>query len=812
MRILETADLRPNTPLTRNERDWLYNGLDVGVTLEVRDAMIPFLDNIASSTYQFSLDLQAPILEMSMRGLKVNQKRRFEVLRIIRAKIAILNDQLTQIVRDGIGMPVENVAAKGKNKEKMWWRSPVQLKILLYDVMGLPIQKKRNAKGLMAPSTDRTSLEKLDAYFIAEPVVAHLLALRDLDKKRGWLETEIDSDGRMRSNFNIAGTNTGRLASSLSDFGTGGNLQNIDRDLRSVFIADPGMKFGNLDLEQADSRNLGALCWERFRESHGEKFAGAYLDLCECLTPDHDVLTPFGWTSIKNKPAIIMCWDKGILTFEDIQKWNEGKSSRMIGVESRTLSILGTVNHMMPVYAGENKQLAKKSLLAIKGKSNYVAPITGKYKTGKRTEPNAALLAAFQADGTKDKANRIHFTFQKERKIKLFRSLIVASGIKYSEYLLGTGTTRFYVHANQGLTWKKTCGPEILDWDFNTLTSFCNSHRQWDGHIERTGSTRIVALNKEHLEWLAVANTLIGKVTSISKHKQNYWILTIKERTTTQYRSAKISTLDGNFDVYCPTVSTGFFLVRRNDKIYISGNSGDLHTQVSQIARPHLPWTDDPKLNRQIADTPYYRNYTYRDLDKRLSHGTNYLGAPRTMAKHSKVPVKEVEEFQRNYFRNLPCIPEYHKYVRREIEDSASLITLFGRRRFFFGRPKDDATIREAVAFCPQSMTAEEINIGMLHVWRAKKVQLLVQVHDSILFQYPEELEDEIIPWALKTLRIPLTLTHDREFVVPTEAKVGYNWGEFDKDKNPDGLVKWKGIGSDGRKRTDLNWALKLGD
>lgn len=108
-------------------------------------------------------------------------------------------------------------------------------------------------------------------------------------------------------------------------------------------------------------------------------------------------------------------------------------------------------------------------------------------------------------------------------------------------------------------------------------------------------------------------------------------------------------------------------------------------------------------------------------------------------------------------------------------------------------------------------MTAEEINKGMLDVWRANKVQLLVQVHDSILFQFPEELEDVIVPWALQTLRIPLDLPGGRRFVVPTEAKVGWNWGDFDKDnpgKNPDGLIKWKG--GDDRKRTDLDWKLSV--
>jgi DNA polymerase I-like protein with 3'-5' exonuclease and polymerase domains len=177
------------------------------------------------------------------------------------------------------------------------------------------------------------------------------------------------------------------------------------------------------------------------------------------------------------------------------------------------------------------------------------------------------------------------------------------------------------------------------------------------------------------------------------------------------------------------------------------------------------------------------------------------------MAKHAKVPVAEVKTFQQNYFSALPCIPQYHKYVRQEIKDRASLTTLFNRRRFFFGRHTDESTIREAVAYSPQSMTAEEINIGLLNLYRANKVQLLVQVHDSVLFQYPEELEDIIVPWALKILRVPLILKRDREFIVPTEAKVGWNWGDKSIE-NPDGLIKYKG--HDDRRRTDLNWKFSI--
>lgn len=501
-RIIQTADLTPTTRLDDADAEWIYNGLDVCVTLEVLHKISEQLDNTSAATYAFSRSLQAPVLDMAMRGLLVNRERRDQVLRDYNERIDVLEDRLTRIVRDGIGLQVQST------EKARWWRSPQQLKTLLYDVMQLPPVRKKNANGAMAPTTNREALEKLSLYFLAEPVCAHLLALRDIEKKRQFLTTSLDPDGRIRTSFNIAGTNTGRLASSMSDFGTGTNLQNVDRELRSVFMADPGMKFCNIDLEQADSRNLGALCWDKFYESHGEAFAGAYLDACE---------------------------------------------------------------------------------------------------------------------------------------------------------------------------------------------------------------------------------------------------------------------------------------------------SGDLHTTVCKMSNPQLPWGTAP--DREIADQVFYRGKTYRDGSKILGHGSNYLGQPRTMARHTKFPAHLIEVFQRNYFSAFPCIPAYHDYVRSELRKSASLTTLLGRRRYFFGRPYDDATIREAVAYGPQSMTADEINMGMLNVWRGHRVQLLVQVHDSILFQFPEELEEEIIPWAIEMLKVPIPLVGGRDFYVPAEAKVGWNWGEFGED-NPDGLKKWKG--GDNRKRTEF--------
>lgn len=175
------------------------------------------------------------------------------------------------------------------------------------------------------------------------------------------------------------------------------------------------------------------------------------------------------------------------------------------------------------------------------------------------------------------------------------------------------------------------------------------------------------------------------------------------------------------------------------------------------------------------------------------------------MAMHTKTAIKLIEDFQSRYFKGFPCIKLWHERVKWMLKNESQITTLHGRRRTFFGRHNDDATLREAIAYAPQSMTADEINIGMLKLFRQNKVQLLVQVHDSLLFQYPEDQEEKIIPLALECLRVPLTLKKGREFAVPVDAKTGWNWGDTIHDKqgnvtdNFDGLMKWRG--QDQRKR-----------
>lgn len=232
---------------------------------------------------------------------------------------------------------------------------------------------------------------------------------------------------------------------------------------------------------------------------------------------------------------------------------------------------------------------------------------------------------------------------------------------------------------------------------------------------------------------------------------------------------------------------------------------GDLHVEVAKLVWPDLAWTGDAKRDRAIADRPFYRHFSYRDMAKRGGHLSNYMGTPWTASRSLKVPLGVMETFNARYTRDaFPAFPRWWQHVAHELQTTRTLTTPYGRTRQFFGRPDDDATLREAVAFVPQSMTADRMNLGLFRVWRdmRREVELLAQVHDSICFQFPDApgVAERVIPRALTLVESPLTV-RGRTVVVKGEAKVGWNWGSFGP-ANADGLRKWSPRAPDARVRS----------
>lgn len=272
MRIIETSTLRPSDLRSNFDELQVYNGLDCTLTHEIHSKIA----GGNSEIYAFELALQAPIMEMMLRGFHVNQEAQKAAIKDVRAKLANYEDLLNYL----------GIVSWGKAINA---RSPKQLAEYLYGYMGLD-RVKKFSKGEVSYPLDKEALEKLGENLTARPIVRLISAIRETTKTLSFFEGKLSEDGRAHTSFNIAGTTTWRLSSSSWIDNTRRNLQNVDADLRYVFEADPGWKLGSIDLEQAESRMVGWICGTTFNK-------WKYLDYCE--TKDvHTHLVRLVWNDV----------------------------------------------------------------------------------------------------------------------------------------------------------------------------------------------------------------------------------------------------------------------------------------------------------------------------------------------------------------------------------------------------------------------------------------------------------------------------------------------------------------------------------
>jgi len=250
------------------------------------------------------------------------------------------------------------------------------------------------------------------------------------------------------------------------------------------------------------------------------------------------------------------------------------------------------------------------------------------------------------------------------------------------------------------------------------------------------------------------------------------------------------------------------------DKSFLTGlQSGDVHTFVSQLTWPELPWTDNPKANKKLAEQPFYRHLSRRFMSKKAGHGSNYLGTPAALAMQMKIQRHVAENFQIKYFKAFPGIPKWHALTIAELEQNGFLTNLYGRKRNFHKRLDDNKTHKEAIAWKGQSVTSRTINECLLRTFACSlqmpwlDMQFLGQVHDSELLQFLSDpaTEAEVIDVISSAMSIPITVKSRATgevitLSIPIEISTGWNWAK-ESPANPDGLREYTGT-IDDRKRT----------
>ena len=279
------------------------------------------------------------------------------------------------------------------------------------------------------------------------------------------------------------------------------------------------------------------------------------------------------------------------------------------------------------------------------------------------------------------------------------------------------------------------------------------------------------------------------------------------------------------------------------DKNYtLACHSGDLHTSVAKMLWPELKWTGDSKTDRVLAETPYIHGMTYRDLAKVAGHGTNYGLSPKSLQNYTKILLRDAWKFYLSYVGGsiektilerwhkqspndgfnllidrgvevkggtsiyiecpgaFPGIKQWHDKVAQQIEVLPHQITTpLGFTRTFWGNPYDATTLREAIAFAPQSTIGCLLHIGLWRIWNeldGEGVQLFGNVHDAVFGQVKSEQKKELLKKIKDCMLNPISFG-DKELLVPVSIEVGNNWAPIDTkcklfaDGNPEGLEEW---------------------
>lgn len=168
-----------------------------------------------------------------------------------------------------------------------------------------------------------------------------------------------------------------------------------------------------------------------------------------------------------------------------------------------------------------------------------------------------------------------------------------------------------------------------------------------------------------------------------------------------------------------------------------------------------------------------------RQIGKTVNHASNYDMGFTKLSLLLGCPQKEAKDLLEKYHAVYPGVRHvFHQGVQKQLRVSRSLTNLLGRKRLFMERWTEDL-FRQAYAFIPQSSVVDILNRGLVQLYESDRVDILAQVHDSILFQFDENLEAETLWWIKKTLEQPLHY-QGYEFTIPAELKIGLNWRDME--------------------------------
>ncbi|MFC2013301.1 DNA polymerase I [Chloroflexota bacterium] len=172
-----------------------------------------------------------------------------------------------------------------------------------------------------------------------------------------------------------------------------------------------------------------------------------------------------------------------------------------------------------------------------------------------------------------------------------------------------------------------------------------------------------------------------------------------------------------------------------------------------------------------------------RRVAKTVNFGVIYGMSGYGLEQATELSREEAAQFIAAYFEKYPGVKHYIESTKKQAREKGYVQTLLGRRRFIpeidsSNRQVREAAERMAINMPVQGTSADIIKVAMIDLDREMdrrrlKSKILLQVHDELIFEVPEEeLEEmrQLVPDKMSTaleLGVPLKV----------DIKTGQNWG-----------------------------------
>ena len=330
-----------------------------------------------------------------------------------------------------------------------------------------------------------------------------------------------------------------------------------------------------------------------------------------CLTGDHEVLTPHGWQRIDEwGGGQIASWSPDEqISFQHANQVSFDYDGQMYEYDSTRIKQVSTPDHKMPVVSRKSGAVESVTVEDMAARRNYV-PIRGTRRTSaKVVDPHLRVLVMVQADGHFNKDGTLILKFSKDRKTQRSRKLLRDAEIPYTETTWKDGSTSLKIPKRVQPMWlvmfrDKEFGSWL--WDTNP-TVFFDELVRWDGHSSAPNSYQYTTTSKQNADMIQAFAHLSGLFARVlEKHRDvegwstayivNIWLSApqgheLRDKPNVTHYSG---------EVYCAETQTGYFLVRRNGSVWVTGNSGR-GLQLQNLPRAEIKYPEAAVLDSQLG-------------------------------------------------------------------------------------------------------------------------------------------------------------------------------------------------------------------